>query len=138
MNKLKTFVCATLCFVTVTSWAQMSNEDLIAQTQWINTESIELAIGDMVSKHEVKASDFDTELKELKTLLDKGFSGLESGDTSAVKNATRALELYRSIMMKNPLIKDAEIYVSRFNLGKNCRKSMAPSLGTQRNNYSNQ
>ncbi len=118
--------------------AQISNEDLVAQTQWINMESIELAIADMTSNQGVKASEFDKELKELKELLDKGFKGLESGDEAAVKSATRALELYRTIMMKNPLIKDAQIYASRFNLGKNSRKSMTPSLGTQRNNYSNQ
>ncbi len=138
MKQLKIFLCAALCCVSVTSWAQISNEDLIAQTQWINAESIELAIDDIVSKHGVDASVFEAELKELKSLLSDGFKGLEDGDEETVKNATRTLELYRSIMMKNPLIQDAEIYVSRFNLGQNCRKSMAPALGTQKNNWSNQ
>ncbi len=135
MSRFKIFVCTLLCFVSATAVAQISAEDLAAQTQWINIESIELAIDDMVTKQGVNASVFDKELKELKGLLNKGF---DSGDEAAVKDATRALELYRSIMMKNPLIKDAKIYASRFNLGKNCRKSMTPSLGTQRNNFSNQ
>ncbi|MFI3317523.1 MAG: SUMF1/EgtB/PvdO family nonheme iron enzyme [Rikenellaceae bacterium] len=138
MNTLKRFLCAILCLAPATSWAQISNDDLIAQTQWINAESIELAIADMVAKHGVDASVFEDELSELKELLDSGFKGLEDGDTQAITDATLALELYRSIMMKNPLIKDAQIYVSRFNLGENSRKAMTPALGTQKNNWSNQ
>lgn len=138
MNKLNTFLSTLLCFVASTSWAQISTEDLVNQTQWINIESIELAIDDMVSNQGIKASIFEAELSELKNLTNKGFKGLESGDEAAIKSATRALELYRSILMKNPLIKDAQIYVSRFNMGKNSRKSMTPALGTQKNNWSNQ
>ncbi len=81
---LKIVICTIFCFVALTSRAQ-SREDLVAQVQWINIESIELAIEDMVANHGVDASLFERDLDELKTLINKGFDGLNSGKQHGLK-----------------------------------------------------
>lgn len=48
------------------------------------------------------------------------------------------MELKKAILLGNPLLDADKIVASRYKLGMNARKAMAPDLGTQSNNWSNQ
>lgn len=48
------------------------------------------------------------------------------------------MQLKRSILLGNPLLDSDKIVASHYHLGGNARRAMAPQLGTQSNNWSNQ
>ena len=50
----------------------------------------------------------------------------------------RKIELKREILLSNPLLDNAKIIVGRYRIGDKAREVMAPALGTQNNNWSNQ
>ncbi len=138
MTKFRLLLALLLPSLVAQATAQNSKEDLIEELKWIKIESIELAIDDMVENHDVESSIFEANLKRLKELLNQGFSGIESADSLAICRGEEALKLYHAIMLSNPLIKDAQIYATQFELGESARKVMSPKLGTQRNNWTNQ
>ncbi|MFI3306650.1 MAG: hypothetical protein R3Y68_09095 [Rikenellaceae bacterium] len=51
--------------------------DLAAQVQWLNAESVELAIDDMVTNLGADRASFDDDFNALKPLLEQGFGGLK-------------------------------------------------------------
>jgi formylglycine-generating enzyme required for sulfatase activity len=131
-----------LLFMTVTeveaSQANSSRlQDLTEQTQWINIESVELAIKEMEKNSMFNKSAVQKPLAELKKLVSIGFEGLDKGDTAIIVRAEKALQLYRFILLQHPLLTNAEIYAGRYKL-KDARKDMTPKMGTQVNNWSNQ
>ncbi|MFR9650304.1 MAG: SUMF1/EgtB/PvdO family nonheme iron enzyme [Rikenellaceae bacterium] len=138
MIKFRLLLLTMLCFGITTLSAKSNPDDLAAQIKWINVESIKLAIDDMGRNHGVDTSIFDDDIKSLSEKIALGFDGIESGNQAAIQRAEEVIELYRAVMLSNPIIKDAQIYVSRFNVGDDARKVMSPRLGTQSNNWSNQ
>lgn len=111
---------------------------LQAKLAWLNPTAIGLALKEMS-----KSSSFDTNRyqqmwKELKHLVAQGFDSIYQGDTLAIANAEKALKLKRDILLANPLLDTDKIIAARYILGKNDRDAMAPQLGTQNNNWSNQ
>lgn len=116
-------------------------QDVIALQQdlvWLNMEAVALAYADMKQVKGFDSAKYDPMYKELKALSEKGFSGIYSGNKQSIVDAQRALELKRTILLGNPLLDMDKVLVSRFKLGGKARTAMAPDLGTQSNNWSNQ
>lgn len=106
--------------------------------QWLNVDAIKLAFADMKKQKGYDVAKYQPLLDELIQLSNQGFDGIYNGSTPAVNNARKAIDNKRAILLSNPLLDSDKIVAARFNLGGNARKSMAPSLGTQSNNWSNQ
>ena len=78
-------------------------------------------------------------LNELVQLQQKGFSGIYKGDEQVIPPMPRkALDNKKAILLGNPLLDADKIVAVRYKLGSTARQAMAPSLGTQANNWSNQ
>ncbi len=105
---------------------------------WLNGTSVKLAFDDMKKSASFNVGKYEPMLNELSSLLKKGFSGIYKGNAQAVSDAHRALWLKRSILLGNPLLDSDKIVASRYKLGTKARSAMAPDLGTQANNWSNQ
>lgn len=108
------------------------------QLVWLNMEAIDLAVADMKKMSGFDAAKCDARLAELKALVAKGFGNIYSGDKAVLEAANRALALKREILVSNPALDVDKILVTRYKLGDAARYVMAPSLGTQANNWSNQ
>ena len=117
--------------------AHVSVSDLEEQVRWIKIDAVELAVKDMAKDPSFDKKTVQEKLEELKQLVREGFAFLET-DNSARERAVRALDLHHEIMLSNPLLKDAMLVASRYVLKDNARKVMAPKLGTQSNNWTNQ
>lgn len=108
------------------------------ELNWLNVKSIELAFNDMKKQKGFDAAKFEPVLKELQTLEKKGFAGIYKGDQQAIADANKALANKRAILLGNPLLDSDKIVAARYKLGSRARQAMAPDLGTQANNWSNQ
>lgn len=108
------------------------------QLKWLNPESIKLAFDDMKKQPGFNVQENYAKLKKLNSLVDKGFSGIYKGDKQAMDNAKEALNLKKNILLSNPLVNNKKILAVRYRLGADATKAMAPQLGTQSNNWSNQ
>lgn len=108
------------------------------QLKWINIEAVKLAIDDMKKLPGFNYQENVSKLNKLTTLVNKGFRDIYKGDKQAIANAKEALALKKSILLSNPLIVNNDILAVRYKLGVDANKAMAPQLGTQSNNWSNQ
>lgn len=115
---------------------EVSNLD--EELKWLNVKAVKAAFEDMKSYTSFNASLYKSKLDELVSLADKGFDGIYKGDRQSVENARKAVELKKQILLANPLIGDNSIIAVRYKLGDKARSAMAPQLGTQSNNWSNQ
>lgn len=114
------------------------NVDLEEQLHWLNIDAVRMAYEDMLKTGNYSATVYGPQLEELSALVKKGFAGIKEGNVQAVADACRALELKRNILLGNPLLNDDKIVAVRYILGDDARRAMAPQLGTQSNNWSNQ
>lgn len=112
--------------------------DLQKSLEWLNLPAIKLAYDDMKRSAKFNVAKYEPMLNELSALVGKGFSGIYEGNLQSISDANRALELKKAILLGNPLLDADKIVASRYKLGMNARKAMAPDLGTQSNNWSNQ
>ena len=106
--------------------------------QWLNAEAVGLALADMKKQPGFDAARYEPVYEEMCRLVRKGFDGIYSADEQAMADARKALAARRTVLLGNPLLDMDKILVTRFNLGSRARKAMAPELGTQSNNWSNQ
>lgn len=106
--------------------------------EWLNVEAVKLAFADMKKQKGFDAAKYETLLNELVQLEQKGFSGIYKGDEQALANARKALDNKKAILLGNPLLDADKIVAVRYKLGSRARQAMAPDLGTQANNWSNQ
>lgn len=109
-----------------------------AELEWLNVNAVQLAFADMKTQKGYDTAQYESLLNELVALNQKGFDGIYKGDAQALENARKALKNKKAILLGNPLLEGDKIVATRFKLGSNARKSMAPDLGTQANNWSNQ
>lgn len=118
----------------VVELSQKINKVLAMQEQlvWINIRAIGDAVADM------KKPELTAKFKTLQEVAKGGFDGIYSLDPVALDNAEKALTLKREILLSNPLLDMDKIIVTRYNLGNSARGAMAPSMGTQPNNWSSQ
>lgn len=111
---------------------------LQSELGWLNIESVRLAFNDMKSRKGFDTAKYQPMFNELESLVNKGFSGIYTGDEKAIAGAERAIALKRAVLLGNPLLDIDKVIATRFKLGMKARKAMAPDLGTQANNWSNQ
>ena len=106
--------------------------------EWLNVEAVQLAFADMKKQKGYNAAPYEPMLHELIRLANKGFKGIYTKDPQAIADARKALAYKRAILLSNPLLDAGKIVATRFKVGANAHRIMAPSLGTQANNWSNQ
>ena len=106
--------------------------------KWLNIDAVKLAYADMKQQKGFDAVKYEPLYKELLRLTQSGFENIYSGDEQAIANAKKALENKRTLLLGNPLLDIDKVLVTRFKLGSRARQAMAPELGTQSNNWSNQ
>lgn len=106
--------------------------------EWLNIEAVKLAFADMKKQKGFDAAKYQPMLDELVQLQQKGFGGIYKGDSQAMADARKALANKKAILLGNPLLDADKIVAVRYKLGSTARQAMAPSLGTQANNWSNQ
>ena len=117
-----------------TAYVNRLQEDL----EWLNIEAIRLAFADMKQSQSYNSVTYQPFMDELEQLVKKGFDGVNRFDKQAIQNAEKALANKRKILLSNPLLDGDKIVAARFVIGDRARAVMAPSLGTQANNWSNQ
>lgn len=106
--------------------------------EWLNMEAVRLAFNDMKGMKGYDLTTYQPLMNELEQLFKEGFDGMYQGDKKALSDAERALEVKKKIILGNPLLDVDKIVATRYILGDNARRVMAPELGTQANNWSNQ
>lgn len=116
---------------------QKTNE-IQAELEWVNLEALRLAFTDMKKQPGYDVSKYEPLYNELLSLYKKGFDGIYKDDAQAFENARKVLRNKQAILLGNPLLNGDKIVATRFKLGSSARRAMAPELGTQANNWSNQ
>ena len=121
-------LCAT------TAWGQITPEKaeqirLKSELEYFNVESVRNAYKDFCKSPSYDSKLYGTKLSELERLAAK----------NDAQSQAQIVKLKREILLSNPLLDNAKIIVGRYRVGENNgRRIMAPSLGTQNNNWSNQ
>lgn len=108
------------------------------ELEWLNVEAVKLAFADMKRQKGYDVAKYEPLLNELIELDKKGFAGIYKGDAQVMADAKKALANKRAILLGNTLLDGDKIVATRFKLGAKARQAMAPDLGTQANNWSNQ
>lgn len=111
---------------------------LQSELKWLNMEAIRLAYEDMKRIEGFDAVKYLPILTELEQQVKQGFGNIYSGDEAVLANAEKAIANKRAILLANPLLNGDKILTVRYQLGNRDRRAMAPELGTQSNNWSNQ
>lgn len=111
---------------------------LQSELKWLNMEAIRLAYEDMKRIEGFDAVKYLPILTELEQQVKQGFGNIYSGDEAVLANAEKAVANKRAILLANPLLNGDKILTVRYQLGNRERRAMAPELGTQSNNWSNQ
>ena len=111
---------------------------LQSELKWLNMEAIRLAYEDMKRIEGFDAVKYLPILTELEQQVKQGFGNIYSGDEAVLANAEKAVANKRAILLANPLLNGDKILTVRYQLGNRDRLAMAPELGTQSNNWSNQ
>lgn len=111
---------------------------LQSELKWLNMEAIRLAYEDMKRIEGFDAVKYLPILTELEQQVKQGFGNIYSGDEAVLANAEKAVANKRAILLANPLLNGDKILTVRYQQGNRDRRAMAPELGTQSNNWSNQ
>ena len=111
---------------------------LQSELKWLNMEAIRLAYEDMKRIEGFDAVKYLPILTELEQQVKQGFGNIYSGDEAVLVNAEKAVANKRAILLANPLLNGDKILTVRYQPGNRDRRAMAPELGTQSNNWSNQ
>lgn len=111
---------------------------LQSELKWLNMEAIRLAYEDMKRIEGFDAVKYLPILTELEQQVKQGFGNIYSGDEAVLVNAEKAVANKRAILLANPLLNGDKILTVSYQLGNRDRRAMAPELGTQSNNWSNQ
>lgn len=105
---------------------------------WLNIEAVRLAYADMQHADGFNVAAVEPQMKRLEQLVAAGFDAIYEGDAAARRNAGEAIACKRAVLLANPLLDADRIVAARYKLGSRARTAMAPALGTQANNWSNQ
>lgn len=108
------------------------------ELKWLNMEAIRLAYDDMKQLDGFDAARCLPALTELEQQMKQGLGNIYSGDDAVLANIEKAIANKRKILLANPFLDGDKIVTVRYKLGDNARRAMAPELGTQSNNWSNQ
>lgn len=108
------------------------------ELQWLNIDAVKLAFADMSKQKGFDTAKYQPMLNELVMLCQNGFAGIYKDDEKALADARKALAYKKAILFGNPLLDADKVIAVRYMLGAKARRAMAPDLGTQSNNWSNQ
>ena len=111
---------------------------LQGELEWLNITAIRDAFANMKTLQGFDTAKYEPVLKELEGQVSKGFDGIYKGDKEAITRAEKAIANKRTILLANPLLDNGKVIAARYVLGTSARRAMAPELGTQANNWSNQ
>lgn len=111
---------------------------LQSELEWLNVDAVRLAYADMKKQEGYDITRYEPMMRELEALQQRGFDGIYHGDEQALNDARQAVSFKRAILLGNPLLDPDKVVAVRFKLGAKARQAMAPQLGTQSNNWSNQ
>ena len=130
--KLKIFILCALLSATM-AWGQVTPEKAAqmrteAEMTYFNLESVRSAYKDFCKNKSYDAAKYGAKLQELEKICASGNNA----------SAEEVVKLKREILLSNPLLDNAKVIVGRYRVGEKARSVMAPSLGTQNNNWSNQ
>lgn len=112
--------------------------DLQSQLAWLNIPAIGRALADMKTMPGFDGPKYEALYAELQQVAAGGFDPIYNGDQTVIDAAVRAVALKREILLSNPLLDIDKVVVTKYELGNGARSVMAPALGTQPNNWSNQ
>ncbi len=145
MNTLKNIFVVMLTAIVSTSslFAQTYDSnylnDLEQRLLYIDAANVRAAYSDFSGAEGYDKAKYSAMLDELEAALKADMGALTSGEPSAVKGAERILELANEILLSNPALDFDKVLLSKYELGeKPARKLMAPALGTQPSNWTNQ
>ncbi|MCD8193559.1 MAG: NPCBM/NEW2 domain-containing protein, partial [Tannerellaceae bacterium] len=108
------------------------------ELEWLNMEAIRLAFDDMSKMPEYDKATYQPLMNELEQLVKQGFDNIYAADEAALTAAEKAVANKKAILLGNPFLDGDRIVAARYKLGPRARIAMAPDLGTQANNWSNQ
>ncbi|OAV69854.1 aerobic sulfatase maturase family protein [Bacteroidales bacterium Barb4] len=138
---MKNMLLTAFVLLSLSASGQTATPDRLAAVQseleWLNMDAIRLAFADMKGMKGFDAVALQPAMDELEQLAKEGFADIDKGGATLAA-AERALALKQTILLSNPLLNGDKIVATRFMLGDNARRAMAPELGTQANNWSNQ
>lgn len=112
--------------------------DVQRQLAGLRMEPVRAAFEDMKKNPDYDLKKYAPQMQQLESLVKKGFAGIYKGDARALADARKAISLRRSVLLGNALLDGDRIVATRYRLGAGARSAMAPQLGTQSNNWSNQ
>ncbi len=115
----------------------ISINQLNDKLKWVNCEAMALYLEDMKSSSSFDYASAKADYDKLISLYDQTVEQLGKGNAEYIAQGEEVLALRNKIIFANPLL-DNDILVSRFQLASDARRVMAPGLGTQSNNWSNQ
>lgn len=107
---------------------------------WLNPAAVSDAFADFSATKGYDKAAWGFKLTEFNNLI-KGsdnFKGIYSLDQKAISDLRRAIALRREILLSNPALDFDKIVATRYDFGDAANRVMAPSLGTQPNNWSSQ
>ena len=108
------------------------------ELEWLNVESVKMAFENMKSIKGFDVNKYQPMLNELEQLAKAGFDGIYSANEDAMARVEKAVANKRAILLANPLLDGDKVVATRFKMGTRAYRAMAPDLGTQSNNWSNQ
>lgn len=108
------------------------------QLSWVNLPAMRQALNDMKKQAGYDAPTNEARLKFIEDNYNDVVKNITKGDPATIAKAKEVLKAKRDLLMANPLLDMDKIIVGRYRLGAGDRSAMAPSLGTQNNNWSSQ
>ncbi|MFI3282112.1 MAG: SUMF1/EgtB/PvdO family nonheme iron enzyme [Rikenellaceae bacterium] len=111
--------------------------DLNNRLKYLNIANVRRAFEDMKSVEGYNSAKYEAKMQELERYSDLK-PNLFRGDQKAIADANAMLSLSREILLSNSALDNDRVIVSRYTLGSQARSGMAPLMGTQPNNWSNQ
>ncbi len=111
--------------------------ELNEKLKWVNAGALALYLEDMKSTPSFDYAANKAIYDELTKSLAEVKSAIAKGDVAYIEQAEAALALRDKLILANPFL-DSDILIARYMAGSDARTIMAPSLGTQTNNWSNQ
>ncbi|MGL5684059.1 MAG: SUMF1/EgtB/PvdO family nonheme iron enzyme [Marinifilaceae bacterium] len=108
------------------------------QLAWLNLDALKAAHKDMSQVVSYPKAKNAEKLQFIEQNIGKVQSGLYTGNKEMIALANKIMDYKRAILLDNPQLDIDKILVGRYRLGRDARKAMAPSLGTQSNNWSSQ
>ena len=122
--------------VLAVDWAAISK----AQVEFgdMSYDAVRRAYDDFKKMPGYDVAKYEKVMAEFEANRLNSFNGLVAGDPGALRGVQRVLELKREILLSNPLLNSDKIIVGRYKIGEKAPHAMAPALGTQPNNWSNQ